>query len=59
MPNPIDVQKSLSGVNYPATKTVLIERARYNGADEDVLDDLGKLPEQQYGGPDEVQKAMF
>ncbi len=34
MPNPIDVQKTLSGANYACSKQDLIEHAKSNGADD-------------------------
>ncbi|WP_029111730.1 DUF2795 domain-containing protein [Mycobacterium sp. URHB0044] len=59
MPNPIDLQKSLSGANYPATKSDLLECAKSNGADQNLIEDLKQLPDEEYSGPDQVQKAMF
>jgi len=59
MPNAVVIQQSLSGVDYPATKSDLIARARYNGAAQEVLDDLDRLPENQYRGPSQVQRAIF
>ncbi|MFN3005019.1 DUF2795 domain-containing protein [Mycolicibacterium wolinskyi] len=43
MPNPIDVQKALSGAKYPSSKQDLIEHAKTNGADSEIIDALGKL----------------
>ena len=59
MPNPIDVQKTLSGVSYPCSKQDLIEHAKSHGADQDILDGLQKLPDGDISGPDQVQKAVF
>lgn len=59
MPNPIVIRQSLSGVEYPALKSDLIDRARYNGAAQEVIDDLDRLPETQYDGPSQVQRAVF
>ena len=59
MPNPIDVQKTLAGVSYPCSKEDLIEHAKSNGADQDILDGLQKLPDGEISGPDQVQKAVF
>ncbi|HEX7127927.1 MAG TPA: DUF2795 domain-containing protein [Thermodesulfobacteriota bacterium] len=36
--NPVQVQKFLSGVDYPAENTRLLETARQHGADRAVLD---------------------
>ncbi|MCW2651224.1 MAG: hypothetical protein JWR32_2200 [Mycobacterium sp.] len=59
MANPIQLQKNLKGVNYPASKQDLVTRAKQNGADEQVLNQLNKLPDKEYSGPDQVTKAMF
>jgi hypothetical protein len=54
----IKVQKFLSGVSYPATRDQLIDHARGENADDDVLDALAGLPERSYAGPNEVSKAV-
>jgi hypothetical protein len=59
MPNPIDLQKGLAGASYPCGKSDLISKAQDNGADQSMLDELNKLPDKEYTGPDQVQKAMF
>ncbi|MDT5132095.1 MAG: hypothetical protein QOE41_1406, partial [Mycobacterium sp.] len=50
MANPIQLQKNLKGVNYPASKQDLVTRAKQNGADEQVLNQLNKLPDKEYSG---------
>ena len=59
MPNPIDLQKSLGGVNYPAGRDDLVEHAKNNGAGSDIVDSLNSIPDKQYDGPDQVQKEVF
>jgi hypothetical protein len=54
----IQVQKALGGVSYPASKDQLIEHARGKNASKDILDALQNIPDQRYGGPDEVSKAV-
>jgi hypothetical protein len=54
----VDVQKALKGASYPAEKADLLETAKSNGADEDVLNAIEALPEQQYGSPAEVSKGV-
>jgi hypothetical protein len=56
--NPIQIQKSLKGVNYPASKRDLLENAEREGADEDVRTTLEQLPDQDYENPAEVSKAL-
>lgn len=56
--NPIQVQKLLSGVDYPAGRDDLIEHAREQGADDAVLQTLRDLPDREYDGPNAVSKAI-
>ena len=56
--NPIDIQKHLSGVNYPANKEDLVGHARDGDAPEEVLDTLQKPPDRDYDGPTEVTEAV-
>ena len=53
-PNPIQMQKSLSGVDYPASRDDLVQHAERNGADEDVLRQLRSMPDREYDGPNAV-----
>lgn len=59
MPNPIDVQKALSGATYPTSKQDLIEHAKKNGAADEIVESLNRLPDDEITGPDQVQKAVF
>ncbi|GAA3742009.1 hypothetical protein HDA32_003355 [Spinactinospora alkalitolerans] len=54
----ITVQKALAGIHYPASRDDLTEHARGNDADKDILDVLGRIPDQRYEGPDDVSKAV-
>jgi predicted outer membrane protein len=56
--NPIQVQKFLKGVDYPASKATLIEKARSMGADEHVCASLEQLPDEHYQTPAEVSQAF-
>ncbi|MDK2891376.1 MAG: hypothetical protein PWR21_2008 [Methanoculleus sp.] len=56
--NPAMVEKYLAGVDYPANRQDLIDRARMNNADRDVMDTLDGLPDQTYHSPIDVSKAM-
>ena len=57
-PNPIEIQKYLSGVDYPVTKQNLLDKASENGAGEDVLTALERLPECDYNGPNAVSAEV-
>lgn len=54
----IEVQKHLSGMDYPASRERLIEHARKNGAGDDILGALRQLPDREYDGPNAVSKEM-
>jgi hypothetical protein len=56
--NPIQVQKFLSGVDYPVDKSTLVEHARSQGADDDVVAALDGLPERDYHGPNAVSQEL-
>jgi len=56
--NPIDLQKHLKGVSYPASKEDLLSTAEQQGADQDLLSALKQLPDQQYEGPTDVNHAI-
>lgn len=56
--NPIQLQKHLKGVDYPATKEELIEHAKHNGADENAIAVLEELPDQEYETPTDVSEAV-
>lgn len=56
--NPIQVQKFLSGVNYPADKSTLLRTAEQHQASQEVLETLRRLPDQQYDGPKEVSEQI-
>jgi hypothetical protein len=57
-PNPIQVQKFLGGLDYPVSKDTIVETAKKNGADKDVLDALEGLPDREYDAPTAVSKAI-
>lgn len=56
--NPIQIQKYLKGVDYPASKAALIENARNLGADESVCASLEQLPDEDFQTPAEVSQAF-
>jgi hypothetical protein len=56
--NPVQLQKFLKGVDYPAGKQVLIETAKKNGADENVLSALEQLPDEKFEAPVDVSQAL-
>ena len=56
--NPIELQKALGGMDYPASKGNLVKYAEGKGADEEVLSFLRDLPDRNYETPADVNKEM-
>lgn len=55
---PIQVQKYLKGMDYPATKNDLIEHAKKNGAEESVISMLQGMKTNKFNDPADVSKAL-
>ena len=58
MPNPIEVQKHLKGMDYPVSKDTILETAKKSGADQSILDALGNIPDRQYDGPNAISHEL-
>jgi Protein of unknown function (DUF2795) len=56
--NPIQIQKFLKGVDYPARKADLLATAERQGADEEARAALERLPEREYRTPADVSEAL-
>lgn len=56
--SPANLQKYLAGVSYPASKQDLVSAARHNKAPGGIMDMIERLPEEEFGGPQEVQRAF-
>jgi hypothetical protein len=59
MPSPIDIQKALAGMDYPASKDQIVQHAEQSGADDEVLDALRGIADREYEGPSGVSSAVF
>jgi hypothetical protein len=57
-PNPIDIQKALSGARYPTTREKLVEQTRRNHASADIVDIVSRLPDRNYDSPAAVEKEI-
>lgn len=57
-PNPIQIQKYLSGIDYPASKDDIVSTAEQQGAEGDVLDALKGIPDGEYDAPTAVSSAV-
>jgi hypothetical protein len=56
--NPVQAQKFLGGLDYPASKQDLVEHAEQQGADQDVLDVLRRISDREYDGPNAVSEEI-
>ena len=56
MANAIDVQKYLSGVDYPADRRALVDHARGSGAPDDVVELLEGIEDREYDGPERRER---
>jgi len=56
--SPAQVEKSIKGTHFPAQKQDLIQRARENHANQDVLKVLENMPDKQFNSPVDISKAM-
>jgi hypothetical protein len=56
--NPIQVQKYLSGMHYPANKDEIVDHAKSKGADKNIVDTLKQLPDDKFETPADVSKSI-
>jgi Protein of unknown function (DUF2795) len=59
MVSPIDIQKALGGMDYPAKKDDIVKHAQDHGGDKEVIDALKKIEDREYEGPSGVSAAVF
>ena len=52
--SPIELQKHLKGLDYPASKDQIVAHAEDKGAPDDILGALRKVPDREYDGPNAV-----
>lgn len=57
-PNPIQIQKYLGRIDYPASKQQICDAAKGAGADDTVLNTLDKIPDKNYDAPTDVSEAV-
>ena len=58
-PNPIDLQKHLAGVDYPANRATLVQAARDNGAPDDIVSALENAGRDTFETPAQVSEEVF
>ncbi len=55
--NPVQLQKYLKGIDYPADKQEVVKTAKQQEAPEEVVDFLERLPMERFNSPNEVSEA--
>lgn len=56
--NPVEVEKSLKGIDFPAKKDDLVKHAKQHGANQDVLETIQQLPKEEFFNAADVAKAI-
>lgn len=56
--SPANVTHHLKGMDFPASRSYIERQAKENGADEDVMDIIRKLPDQEYDSMADVTKGV-
>ena len=57
-PSPIELQKHLGGMSYPASKDQIVEHAKDKGAPKEIMDRLQTIADREYDGPSGVVKEF-
>jgi len=52
------IAQALSGIDFPANKNDLIEHAKRNNADSEVIQTLNEMPDEQYTSMADVFKGV-
>ncbi|WP_349616339.1 DUF2795 domain-containing protein [Azotobacter salinestris] len=55
--SPSNISHHLKGIDFPAQKNDLLKQAEQNGADEEVLDTLKRMPDERYESMADVMKG--
>ena len=56
--NPVQVEQYLGGLDYPAGKQAILDQAKQQGAESEVLKLLECLPDHQYESPVDVSQEI-
>ena len=58
VPNPVQIQKFLGGLDYPVEKEEILEKARSEGADDRVMEALESIPDRTYESPISISREV-
>ena len=56
--SPAQVEKSIKGIRFPASRQDLMDQAESNNANDDVLNILENIPDKQFNSPVDISKAI-
>jgi len=56
--HPVQIQKYLSGLSYPATRDKIIAHAESQGATPEIITMLRAIDDREYGGPTELSEEI-
>jgi hypothetical protein len=56
--SPANVTHHLKGIHFPAQKRDLVQQAKKNGAEQDIMQVLNAMPEQEFANIADVMKAV-
>lgn len=56
--SPAAIERYLKGINYPASKSDLVNKAKENSAPSDVMHVLNQFTDQKYNSPIDVSKEV-
>ena len=53
-----EIEKALKGIHYPASKDELVQKAKNNDVNHDVIINIEKLPEKKFNSPNDVKRTL-
>ena len=56
--NPIQAQRFLGGLDYPASKQQVVDHACGRDADEEIVSALEQIADREYDGPNAVSEEL-
>lgn len=56
--NPMEIQKALSGMQFPADKQQIINYAKSKGASGEIINAINGLPDRQYTNSEDISSEM-
>jgi hypothetical protein len=56
--SPVNIARHLGGIDFPASKQDLVKHAQGNGANDEVMDVLNRMPDREYGNMADVMKGF-